>query len=146
MWRRELGTKKGVNRHTLSDWHFRQNHSSVSGNSSTRNGGSKHMKWNERGQPSQHRNRPIPRHDEQKSWLGLMSATIPFKQYWLRARALSGTVRGCGTAFGTNHVVVQELLKDSQTRPGSRETDNTHDLLLISTLYRRLSQPRTFPL
>ncbi len=34
-----------------------------------RSGGSRHMKWNERGHPSQHRKRPMPRHALQKSWL-----------------------------------------------------------------------------
>ena len=55
---------------TRSVRHFLQYHDSSSGSSSIRNGGSRHMKWNDLGQPSQHRNLPMPRHDEQKSWLG----------------------------------------------------------------------------
>lgn len=55
---------------TRSDLHLRQYQLSSSGSSSMRNGGSRHMKWNDRGQPSQQRNLPIPRHAEQKSWFG----------------------------------------------------------------------------
>ena len=44
--------------------------------SSTRSGGSRHMKWNDLGHPSQHRNRPIPRHAEQKSWFGCCHQSV----------------------------------------------------------------------
>lgn len=42
-----------------------------------RSGGSRHMKWKERGQPSQQRKRPMPRQDEQKSWLTKSTSALP---------------------------------------------------------------------
>jgi hypothetical protein len=40
------------------------------------------MKWKDRGHPSQHKNRPIPRHAEQKSWLGCGA----IRQRWILLR------------------------------------------------------------
>lgn len=42
-----------------------------------RSGGSRHIKWKDRGQPSQQRKRPIPRQTEQKSWLTKSASALP---------------------------------------------------------------------
>lgn len=62
---------------TLSAVHLLQYHVSSSGSSSILSGGSRHIKWKLRGHPSQHKNLPIPRQLEQKSWLTKSTSGLP---------------------------------------------------------------------